>query len=76
MTWRCRQSGARPETSAGAGWVHMQRGIDVGAVSETPTRYRVEPAETERVRLAGKLRSIGPGESALVPRKAVTRRGE
>lgn len=46
----------------------------VTVVGETPKRYRVQPVGQERVCLAGRGRSIGPGETALVPKKSVSLR--
>jgi hypothetical protein len=41
-------------------------------IGETPKRYRITPAGTDRVRLAGRYRWLAPGDSALVPKRAVT----
>jgi hypothetical protein len=51
-----------------AGWsgYHEQQVLVVG---ETPKRYRIEAIE--RIKLAGRMRWLNPGEQALVPRYAV-----
>jgi hypothetical protein len=43
---------------------------DVIVVDETPKRYRIRV--DKRVRLAGPHRYLSPGQTALVPKRAVT----
>ena len=45
---------------------------DVIVVGETPKRYRIRPAGDRSVRLAGRSRSLRPGDTALVPKRAIT----
>jgi hypothetical protein len=56
-------------------WLQGWEGITQQAIliiGETPKRYRITPAGTEPVRLAGRRRWLSPGDSALVPKRAVT----
>ena len=48
----------------------------VTVVGETPKKYRITTAEDSLLRLGGRRRFIAPGETALVPRRAVTARRE
>lgn len=63
------------------GWLHLDGygGRTVQAIvvmGETPKKYRVTPAGDSLLRLGGRRRFIAPGETALVPRRAVTARRE
>jgi hypothetical protein len=40
-------------------------------VGETPKQYRIEAIE--RMRLAGRMRWLNPGQRALIPRYAIKR---
>lgn len=67
--------------AAWPGWLHLdgwqgrtQQAITV--VGETPKKYRVTPARDSLVRIGGRRRFIGPGETALVPQHAITAREE
>lgn len=58
------------------GWQgHYSQPVTV--IGRTAAHYRItpRPGAAGRVRLAGKARSIGAGESALVPRYAVAFEG-
>ena len=62
-----------PETRA---WLLMdgwagRTAAPVVVVGETPSRYRIRGVGTRPVRLAGHLRFVMPGDTALVPRYAV-----
>jgi len=51
------------------GW-HGLSSQEVLVVGETPKRYRIQALE--QTRLAGRWRSLAKGQTALVPRHAVT----
>lgn len=46
----------------------------VTVVGESARSYRITPAGDERVKLAGRSGWLAPGETALVPKRAVTLR--
>lgn len=60
-------------------WLHLSgwEGYTTQAVSvvgETSERYQITPAGSEYVKLRGASRWLRPGDTALVPKHAVTRR--
>lgn len=44
----------------------------VTVVGESARSYRITPAGDEQVKLGGRSRWLSPGETALVPKRAVT----
>lgn len=68
-----------PRVKPQPAWLHL-RGWEgetvqeVEIIAETPKRYRVMPVGKRAVKLAGRERWLRPGETALVPKSAVTRR--
>jgi hypothetical protein len=61
------------------GWLHLdgwegRTKQPVKVVGQTPKRYRIKPEGDIPVRLAGRSRSVRPGETVLVPKYAVTKR--
>lgn len=63
--------GTRPAVLTLQTWAGVLK-QPVIVVGETPQRYRITPAGTTPVRLAGRLRHLPPGETALVPKNAVS----
>ncbi len=62
------------------GWLHLdgwegRTKQPVKVVGETPKRYRITPEGETPVRLAGRSRSVSPGETSLVPKYSITKRG-
>lgn len=56
-------------------WLNGWGGItktEVKVVGQTPKRYRIE-AIKDRTKLAGRSRFINTGETALVPKRALTK---
>lgn len=67
----------KPLPKPWAAWLHIQDWAGhtkqaVLVVGETKARYRIAPAGDERVKLGGRSRWLAPGETALVPKRAVT----
>jgi len=58
------------------GWAGRSKQAVV-VIRETKARYEIRPAnDHEKVKLGGRARWLSPGKSALVPKRAITRREE
>jgi len=48
------------------------RSITIIIIDETPKKYRIRTTDNNAIRLAGRNRYLYPGQTALVPKTAVT----